>query len=189
MKNEFSSRQVFTTYLREADIIEFNLPETAAITLRAAMTGHLVLTTLHTNDPVGAIPRLTEMGVSPLELSSALLGIHAQRLVRMNCTACAAPCRPDPAILALVREEGPWMRGTGCDACGQTGVKGRRAVHDLLMLTPAIRDLVAAGAGPGTIEAQARLQGKGSLREHALVLARAGLISLEEAVRVTVAER
>jgi type IV pilus assembly protein PilB len=184
----------FATGLRailrqDPDVIlvgEIRDAETAAIALRAAMTGHLVLTTLHTNDPVGAIPRLRELGISSLELSSALLGIHAQRLVRLNCPRCAGPSWPAPELQALSHEPCVWMKGAGCDACGHTGVRGRRAIHDLLPISPAIRELVAAGARPADIEGLARREGKGSLRQQAMALARAGAISLEEAVRVTV---
>jgi len=175
---------------QDPDIIlvgEIRDAETAAIAMRAAMTGHLVLATLHTNDPVGAIARLKEMGISGVELSSALLGVHAQRLVRLNCRSCAAPCQPEPQLLAMGFGTGTWMKGAGCEACGHTGVRGRRAIHDLLAITPLIRSMVATGANPGEIETQARLQGKGSLQDHALDLARAGVISLEEAVRVAVA--
>jgi len=174
---------------QDPDIIlvgEIRDPETAVIALRAAMTGHLVLSTLHTSDPAGAIPRLRELGLPALELAEALAGIHAQRLVRLNCRSCARPCRPEPAALAAAGDPpgGAWMRGEGCAACGGTGIRGRRAVHDLLPVSPRIRELIAAGAAPREIEAQARFLGKGSLFGQALALAREGSITLEEAVRV-----
>jgi type IV pilus assembly protein PilB len=187
----------FATGLRailrqDPDIIlvgEIRDPETAATALRAAMTGHLVLSTLHTNDPVSALPRLKEMGISNQELAAALLGIHAQRLVRVNCTACNRPFAPEEA-LTLIKDpaQGAWMKGAGCAACGFTGVKGRRAIHEILPITPPIRELIAAGAPLGEIESLARRQGKSSLFDHASALARQGIIALEEAVRVTVAE-
>ena len=176
---------------QDPDIIlvgEIRDAETASIALRAAMTGHLVLATLHTNDPVSAIPRLKDLGVSNQELAASVLGIHAQRLVRLNCPACVKPCKPEAAALALARKagDGPWMKGKGCPACGFTGVRGRRAIHDLLVVTPAVRALIASGAALGEIEAAARRQGKASLHEHALALAGEGIIALEEAVRVTI---
>lgn len=164
---------------QDPDIIlvgEIRDAETAAIALRAAMTGHLVLSTLHANDPVGAIPRLRDLGASGQELAAAVLGIHAQRLVRLNCAACSRP------------DSGGHRKGAGCEACGFTGIRGRRAIHDLLPVTPAVRELLAAGAPPAAIEAAARREGKGSLHEHALALAAEGAISLDEALRVTVAE-
>jgi len=155
---------------QDPDIIlvgEIRDAETASIALRAAMTGHLVLSTLHANDPVGAIPRMRDLGASFQDLADAVLGIHAQRLVRLTCTGCG---------------------GRGCPACGGTGVRGRRAIHDLLPVTPAVRGLIAAGAAPAEIEAAALREGKGSLHGHAMALAAQGLITLEEALRVTVAE-
>jgi type IV pilus assembly protein PilB len=177
---------------QDPDIIlvgEIRDGETASIALRAAMTGHLVLATLHTNDPVSAIPRLKELGVSAQELAAALLGIHAQRLVRLNCPSCVRPCPPEPGALALAGgPEGFWMKGAGCEACGFTGIQGRRAIHDLLPVTAPVRELIAGAASLAEIEALARSQGKGSLHEHALALAGEGVISLDEALRVTVAE-
>jgi type II secretory ATPase GspE/PulE/Tfp pilus assembly ATPase PilB-like protein len=154
------------------------------------MTGHLVLSTLHTADPVGAIARLQDLGLPQRELAAALLGIHAQRLVRLICPACAVPCAPEPGLLVLAGHPSgaAWRRGQGCPACGHTGVRGRRAIHDLLAFIPPVRDLVAAGAPAADIEAAARSRGKGSLQGQALALAAAGAITLDEAVRVTVAE-
>lgn len=179
---------------QDPDIIligEIRDGETASIAMRAALTGHLVLSTLHTNDPTGAIPRLRDMGVSRLELAAAVQGIHAQRLVRVNCPACAAPYQPEPESMALLKadqREGHWMRGRGCEQCQYSGIKGRRAIHDLLYVSPAVRELIASDAPLGDIEAQARREGKTSLFDHALQLARQGSIPLEEAVRVTMAE-
>ena len=184
----------FATGLRailrqDPDIIlvgEIRDAETAAITLRAAMTGHLVLSTLHTNDPVGAIPRLREMGIPVLELAAALLGVHAQRLVRLNCQACALPLKPPAALPGGTGEDLPaqWKKGAGCSECGFSGIRGRRAIHDLLPMTARLRELIAAGATTWDLEAHARACGKRSLFDHALDLARAGLITPDEALRV-----
>lgn len=184
----------FATGLRailrqDPDIIlvgEIRDAETAAITLRAAMTGHLVLSTLHTNDPVGAIPRLREMGIPVLELAAALLGVHAQRLVRLNCQACALPLSPPAALPGGTGEEHPaqWKKGAGCPECGFSGIRGRRAIHDLLPMTARLRERIGAGASTWDLEAQARACGKRSLFDHALDLARAGLITPDEALRV-----
>jgi len=178
-----------TILRQDPDIIlvgEIRDAETAALAFRAAMTGHLVLSTLHTNDPVGSIARLRDLGVSGQDVAATVLGIHAQRLVRLNCTACAVPC--DPAPLLMDAGPGRWLRGAGCPACGFTGVRGRRAIHDLLVLTAPIRDLVAGGAPAAEVEAAARREGKGSLAGHALALAREGLVAPGEAVRVTAGE-
>jgi type IV pilus assembly protein PilB len=189
----------FATGLRsilrqDPDIIligEIRDGETASIAVRAALTGHLVLSTLHTNDPVGAIPRLQDMGLSRLELGAALQGVLAQRLLKVNCQACSEPYEPEAASLAVLKphqRQGKWERGKGCDQCAFTGIKGRRPIHDLLHVSPAVRELIAQGGSLGEIEAQARKEGKTSLFEHALNLAQRGLIPLEEAIHVTVAE-
>jgi type IV pilus assembly protein PilB len=174
---------------QDPDVIlvgEIRDPETAGVALRAALTGHLVLATLHTGAPVEAIARLKDLGLSGPDLASALLAVHSQRLVRLNCPDCAGPHLPGAEVRAA--HPGAWTRSAGCPACAFTGVRGRRAIHDLLAMTAQARTLVAAGAPPDEIEALARRQGKGSLREHAMELARSGAISLEEALRVTVAE-
>ena len=179
---------------QDPDIIligEIRDGETASIAVRAALTGHLVLSTLHTNDPVGAIPRLQDMGLSRLELGASLQGVLAQRLLKINCQACSQPYEPDADLLAMLKphqREGQWERGKGCEQCGFTGIKGRRPIHDLLFISPVIRELIAQDASLGEIEAQARKEGKTSLFEHALHLAQQGLIPLEEAIHVTVAE-
>jgi type IV pilus assembly protein PilB len=179
---------------QDPDIIligEIRDGETASIAVRAALTGHLVLSTLHTNDPVGAIPRLQDMGLSRLELGAALQGVLAQRLLKLNCPACAQPYEPDEDLLAMLKphqRQGSWAKGKGCDQCGFTGIKGRRPIHDLLFVSPAQRELIAQGASLSDIEAQARKEGKTSLFEHALVLAQQGLIPLDEAIHVTVSE-
>ena len=179
---------------QDPDIIligEIRDGETAGIAFRAAMTGHLVLSTLHTNDPVGSIPRLQDMGVSRLELAAALQGVLAQRLVKANCPSCSQPYSPEPESLAMLKpaqRDGNWARGTRCEQCSHTGIRGRRAIHDLLFVTPAIREQVAQGASLAEIEGLARQEGKSSLFEHALQLAQAGVITLEEALRVAVGD-
>jgi type IV pilus assembly protein PilB len=179
---------------QDPDIIligEIRDGETASIAVRAALTGHLVLSTLHTNDPVGAIPRLQDMGLSRLELGAALQGVLAQRLLKVNCSACRQPYEPEPESLAMLKphqRQGSWEKGKGCEQCGFTGIRGRRPIHDLLFVSPAVREAIAQGAALADIEAMARKEGKTSLFEHALTLAQQGVIPLEEAVHVTVAE-
>ena len=179
---------------QDPDIIligEIRDGETAGIAFRAAMTGHLVLSTLHTNDPVGSIPRLQDMGLSRLELAAALQGVLAQRLVKVNCPSCTQPYTPEHESLALLKppqREGQWARGNGCVNCSFTGIRGRRAIHDLLFVTSGVRDLVASGASLADLEGLARKEGKASLFEHALSLAQTGVITLEEAMRVAVGD-
>jgi type II secretory ATPase GspE/PulE/Tfp pilus assembly ATPase PilB-like protein len=131
------------------------------------------------------------MGVSRLELAAALQGIHAQRLVRVSCASCVQPYEPEPESLMMLKpdqRQGTWMRGKGCPQCEFSGIRGRRAIHDLLYISPAVRELIASDAPLADIEAQAKREGKTSLFDHALSLAQQGLIPLEEAVRVTMAE-
>jgi type IV pilus assembly protein PilB len=179
---------------QDPDIIligEIRDGETAGIACRAAMTGHLVLSTLHTNDPVGCIPRLEDMGLSRMELATALQGVLAQRLVKQNCPNCTQPYEPEHESLARLRpaqRQGQWMRGTGCAQCTFCGIRGRRAIHDLLFISPGIREKVAQGAPLAEIEGLARSEGKTSLFDHALTLAQQGLITLEEAMLVSVGE-
>ncbi len=179
---------------QDPDIIligEIRDGETASIGVRAAMTGHLVLSTLHTNDPVASLPRLQDMGLSRLELAAALQGVLAQRLLRVNCQACAQPYEPESESLARLKPHqrvGKWEKGKGCELCSHTGIRGRRPIHDLLFVTPAIRELIASGAGLAEIEAQARKEGKTSLFEHALSLAQQGLTTLEESLLATMAD-
>ncbi|OQA30136.1 MAG: Type II secretion system protein E [Acidobacteria bacterium ADurb.Bin340] len=109
----------------------------------------------------------------------------------MNCQACAAPYEPDAESLALLKphqRDGKWERGKGCSLCGHTGIRGRRPIHDLLFVSPAVRERIASGGNLAEIEGQARKEGKTSLFEHALHLAQQGLTTLEEALRITMAE-
>jgi type IV pilus assembly protein PilB len=179
---------------QDPDIIligEIRDGETAGIACRAAMTGHLVVSTLHTNDPVGAIPRLQDMGLSRLELATALQGVLAQRLVKVNCPGCTHPYEPEHESLAQLKapqRQGQWQRGTGCNQCSFTGIRGRRAIHDLLFVTPGVRERIAEGGSLAEIEGLARSEGKTSLFDHALRLAQEGAITLEEAMLVAVGD-
>lgn len=125
--------------------------ETAETAIRAALTGHLVLTTLHTNDAIGAIPRLKDIGPDPGLLSDALLGIVAQRLVRKICPHCSTPYQPTDAELALLNiaphssQRQGWRKGTGCDRCFQSGYLGREAIIELLNVDDTVRHLIYEG--------------------------------------------
>ncbi|MCK9516281.1 MAG: ATPase, T2SS/T4P/T4SS family [Ottowia sp.] len=138
--------------------------ETAQIAIQASLTGHLVLATLHTNDAASAITRLTDMGVEPFLLSSSLLGVLAQRLVRRLCTAC---------------------RGSGCDACSQTGYQGRTGVFELLVVDEGMRSQIHGEAPEAQIRATARANGMQLMREDGERLIAAGITSREEVLRVT----
>ena len=148
----------FATGLRhilrqDPDIImvgEIRDRETANIAIRAALTGHLVFSTLHTNDAPGAVTRLIDMGVEPFLLASSLEAVLAERLVRTICPKCKKPYKPDETLLktlngsVAIKPDTQFYHGTGCNECMQTGMKGRTGIFELLRITPTMRDLIAA---------------------------------------------
>jgi general secretion pathway protein E len=163
--------------------------ETAEIAIESALTGHLVFSTLHTNDAAGAITRLQDMGVESYLISSSLLAIQAQRLVRRVCTQCcrSAPMTADEALVLEVDAHayGTLNRGEGCERCGGTGYRGRIGLYELMMVSDAIRHLVTSGADANVIRRQAQAEGMRTLREDALDKLQQGLTTPEEVVRVT----
>jgi type IV pilus assembly protein PilB len=163
--------------------------ETAEMAIRAALTGHLVFSTLHTNSAVGAIPRLVDMGIERFLLSATLIGVLAQRLVRKICPLCRARQEPDENEREILLRFGapvdqPYAVGRGCPACRQTGYHGRGAVFEYLRVTADIRALIDAGATDDAIEAAAIGAGMRRLGEDALDKAQAGVTSLGEMLRV-----
>ena len=165
--------------------------ETAEIAVQSALTGHLVLTTVHANNVFDALGRFTHLGIDAYSFVSALNGIWAQRLVRVNCPHCAAPHEPtdeELALLRLTREAVSTFRflaGKGCGDCRGTGYKGRRAIAEILILTDELRELIVDKTPIRRIKEVARQQGTRSLREAALALARNGETTLAEVNRVT----
>jgi general secretion pathway protein E len=138
--------------------------ETAQIAIQASLTGHLVLATLHTNDASSAVTRLTDMGVEPFLLSSSLLGVLAQRLVRRYCKHCM---------------------GKGCEHCGHTGYQGRTGIFELLQVDDAMRALIHHRAAESEVRSAAFAGGMRAMREDGERLVREGVTSLEEVIRVT----
>jgi len=184
----------FATVLRnilrhDPDIIligEVRDAETAKIAVGSALTGHLVLSTLHTNGAAQTVTRLVEIGVAPYLVNATLAGVLAQRLVRRNCECCRVPEEPDQGIreiLGVGKDEQFW-RGKGCAECAGTGTRGRVAVYELLEMNASLRKLVAQGAGHQEIEAEAVAAGMVRLTDQALGLARSGHVSLAEVFRV-----
>lgn len=165
--------------------------ETAEIAIQASLTGHLVLSTLHTNDAAGAVTRLADMGVEPFLVSSSLLAVMAQRLVRKVCPACRVGTpitqeQIDEMGLSLEKFLGKIVYSApGCDVCLDTGYKGRMGIHELLTVTDEIRHLILSGADSNSIRAKARSQGMITLREDGALKVIQGLTSLEEVMRVT----
>tara|TARA_R110002072_G_scaffold269868_3_gene429512 strand:- start:56139 stop:57617 length:1479 start_codon:yes stop_codon:yes gene_type:complete len=163
--------------------------ETAEISIESALTGHLVFSTLHTNDAAGAITRLQDMGVEGYLISSSLLCVQAQRLVRRICTDCGQSHQltPDEAqVLQINAQDYPMVRkGAGCERCGGTGYRGRIGLYELLVMSDAIRHEIAIGSDANVIREQAIREGMKTLREDALEKLAAGMTTPEEVVRVT----
>jgi general secretion pathway protein E len=172
---------------------EIRDPETAQIAVQSALTGHLVFTTVHANSVFDVIGRFLHMDVDPYSLVSALNGILAQRLVRVNCRHCAAVATPGAALLAesgIGADEAARMdyrAGAGCVHCRGTGFKGRKAIGELLVLDDELRELIAARAPARQLREAARRGGTRLLRDAALSLAAQGETTLEEINRVTFA--
>jgi general secretion pathway protein E len=170
---------------------EIRDPETAQIAVQAALTGHLVFTTVHANNVFDVIGRFMHMGVDPYSFVSALNGVIAQRLVRVNCPHCCAPCAPSDALLAdsgLSRASTAHYRfhaSTGCGQCRGSGYKGRKAISELLTLNDEIRELIVAREPIRKVKEAACRNGTRFLREAALDLVANGETTLEEINRVT----
>jgi type IV pilus assembly protein PilB len=160
--------------------------ETAQIAIKSALTGHLVLSTLHTNNAAGAITRLKDMGAESYLLSSTLLAVLAQRLIRRNCPQCTAVEKVEPAIRKIlgVAEDEVFYRGGGCEACNHSGYSGRLAVYELLLVTPVIQRMIITGESTEEIHRQAVTDGMVPLTSNALTLARTRSTSLAEVYRV-----
>ncbi|MFP4499611.1 MAG: GspE/PulE family protein [Candidatus Hydrogenedentota bacterium] len=166
--------------------------ETAEMAIRSSLTGHLVLSTLHTNDAAGAVTRLTDMGVEPFLISSTMIAAMAQRLVRRVCPNCAVPDEPDTLVL---REEfgvdrdserdAKFRKGTGCDQCRHTGYRGRIAIYEMLPFTPEIKDLTIKRCNSLEIKRSARAQGMSTLRQSGWQRICNGMSTIEEVLRVT----
>jgi len=163
--------------------------ETAEIAIQAALTGHLVFSTLHTNDAPGAVTRLQDMGCEPYLVCSVLGGVLAQRLVRRICPVCRAPDHPDPAdLLAIGVTDATGVelfRGKGCEDCRGTGYRGRTGIYELFRLTEDARGLILAKAPTAAIRRHAVDHGMVTLREDGWAKACAGVTTVEEILRVT----
>jgi len=170
---------------------EIRDPETAEIAIQSALTGHLVYTTVHANNAFDVIGRFLHMKVDPYNFVSALNGVMAQRLLRINCPACTAEDRPELAFLAESRVSAAetaafrFRKGRGCGHCRGTGFRGRRAIGELLVMNDEFRQMIASRVPARELKDAARAAGTRTLREAALDLVRQGETSLEEANRVT----
>jgi len=163
--------------------------DTAEIAIQSALTGHLVFSTLHTNDAPSAITRLLDMGVENFLLSSTIRGILAQRLVRVICPVCK---EPDTSVadreelkLLGIDSAAPLYRGKGCEACSFTGYYGRSGIYELLVVDEEIRKLILKSADAGQIRKTAKQYGMRTLLEDGAVKVKAGITTLNEILRVT----
>ncbi len=160
--------------------------ETAEIAVQASLTGHLVLSTLHTNTAVGAVTRLRDMGVEPFLLASSLLGVLAQRLVRTLCPDCRQT-RPATELEISLMGLSPGHRlwhSTGCEECHHTGYRGRTGIHELFLVNDPVRRLIHDGAGEQSIEQEIR-QSSNSIQTDGFKKILTGITTLEEVMRVT----
>ena len=161
--------------------------ETVEMAIQSALTGHLVFSTLHTNDAPSALARLTDMGAEPFLISSSVIGILAQRLVRVNCVKCREVYMPSPEVLKSVGfPEGTHiMRGKGCSKCNMTGFSGRIGIFELMFITDEIKTLVDSRHSAADIRKKAVEQGMKTLRQDGLEKVLRGTTPLEEVLRVT----
>ena len=164
--------------------------ETAQIAVRAALTGQLVFSTLHTNDAAGAVTRLIDMGIEPFLVASSVLGVVAQRLVRLICPDCKIAYNPEPdsferTFLELKPDDKVQLfKGSGCQHCGQTGYRGRMAIHEVMTITGALRELIENKVSSEEIAAMAKREGMITMRMDGIAKAYQGLTTVAEVMRV-----
>ena len=179
---------------QDPDIImvgEIRDGETAEIAVQSALTGHMVFSTLHTNDAAGALTRLVEMGIEPFLAASSIVGILAQRLVRKICPHCREAYQPTPEMLQemglaqAVPAGAPFYRGQGCDQCMGIGYRGRAGIFELLPVDDQVRDLLLQNRDSASIKSTAVKKGMKSLRDSGVAMALKGDTTIEEVLRVT----
>jgi type II secretory ATPase GspE/PulE/Tfp pilus assembly ATPase PilB-like protein/RNA polymerase subunit RPABC4/transcription elongation factor Spt4 len=180
------------TLRQDPDVIlvgEIRDVETADVAFKAALTGHMVLSTLHTNSAIASITRLMDMGIKPYILASALEGVIAQRLVRTVCDNCRTPVRADSELLALLHLppdffSGDVYIGSGCPQCNNSGYRGRIGVYELFVMNDDFRQMISTNYKESDLLALARANGMQILLEDALEKVRQGKTTLEEVLRV-----
>ncbi len=163
--------------------------ETAEIAVNAALTGHLVLSTLHTNDAPSAVSRLTDIGIKPFLISSSVRGIMAQRLVRTICAHCKTTYEPSPVERQLAGVSSKLWKGEGCAVCGQTGYHGRKGIFELMVVNDALREMIYQQAAVTELRTAARADGMHTLREDGFRKAADGITSISEVLRVTMRDQ
>lgn len=177
---------------QDPDIVmvgEIRDEETARIAIRAALTGHLVLSTLHTNDAVSSITRLVDMGIEPYLVASTVIGVVAQRLIRRVCGSCKERHEPSPdemVLLGEIEEKDRFYRAVGCSKCNSTGYRGRIAVHEVLVVDDKVKELIVRGANEPEIKDYCIKSGMTSLVQDGIYKYKEGITTYEELVRVLV---
>lgn len=183
----YTFARALRTFLRQdPDVImvgEIRDKETADIAVQSSLTGHLVLSTLHTNDACSVFPRLTDIGVEPFMVAATIQGVQAQRLVRKLCSHCSEPTEA-PVFLDEKLKQGNWRKPVGCKQCQGRGYRGRMGVYELVPVSSAMRDLITHSAPLSEIRALARRSGSRSLLDDGLLKASRGVTSVEEVLRV-----
>jgi type IV pilus assembly protein PilB len=164
--------------------------ETAEIAVQASLTGHLVFSTLHTNDAPSAITRLIDIGVQPFLVASSVIAILAQRLVRVVCPKCKEPDQPPESEIKAAGitpdqlRDAKFMRGRGCNHCNHTGYRGRLGIFEMMRMSSAIRDMTFRGEPTQTIRRNARLNGMRTLLEDGIQKSLKGITTLEEILSI-----
>jgi type II secretion system protein E len=192
---DLSFARVLRTMLRQdPDVImvgETRDTETAQAAIRAALTGHLVFSTLHTNDAAGAVTRLQDMGIEPFLIASSVEGLVAQRLVRVLCPQCKQRFEPGPEVIARLRLNKldttgvDFLKPQGCEKCRYTGFRGRTAIYEILKVDENLKPLIVECKPANVIKQQALAGGMRSIREDGWIKVRAGLTTIDEVLRVT----
>jgi general secretion pathway protein E len=169
--------------------------ETARMAIQSSLTGHLVFSTLHTNDSAGAVSRLLDLGVEPYLVSSSLIAIIAQRLVRKVCPDCKEPAKPLPHELrelglgeSVVNNGGKFFVGAGCERCFQTGYRGRTGIYEMMLIDEEVQNLIYKRESAGTIKRIALDEGLQTLRMDGARKVLAGITTISEVLRVTQAD-
>lgn len=165
--------------------------ETATTAIQASLTGHLVFSTLHTNDAPSALTRLIDIGVQPFLVASSIIGIMGQRLVRKVCPKCRQKYEPAPHLLKSlgirpeVAAKANFLRGKGCNYCNKTGYRGRLAIYELMMMTSQVREMTFKGESTQVVRKMARKQGMRTLFEDGMIKALKGITTIDEVLRIT----
>jgi len=168
---------------------EIRDPETAEVAVQAAMTGHLVFSTLHTNDAPSAVTRLLDLQVAPYQIAATINGVLAQRLVRRICPHCRERYRPDPQVVSFISGEPKGkptlVRGRGCEACHRTGYLGRIGIFELLIVSETLNRAITARESLARLRELGEKEGMQLMRQDGWVKVQAEITTVEEVLRVT----